>query len=133
MLKTIKRAIIKHKLKKRHQLKRRIQSKHGINISDGWQSINGLEAREFNPLLYYLLSKQDKMNPYTAIEEYNFKSLAKNYPMIRELIEDELFKDVLIEENSKNISREDAADNLKNLKSILYSITKAQQEFDKLK
>ncbi|RYA22846.1 hypothetical protein CRU96_10775 [Malaciobacter halophilus] len=138
VIRLIKRKVLKSKIQKRHQLKREIQKKHGIYFfdNDGYEvlySINNEHASEYNYLLRYILSKQNILHSGTTIDEFNFKRLSKNYSMIRELIQEELSRDNLQEQLRFKISRETAVSNMKNLQSILYSITKFQHEFDEIK
>lgn len=138
VIRLIKRKVLKSKIQKRHQLKREIQKKHGIYFfdNDGYEvlySINNEHASEYNYLLRYILSKQNILHSGTTIDEFNFKRLSKNYSMIRELIQEELSRDNLQEQLRFKISRETAVSNMKNLQSILYSITKFQHEFDGIK
>lgn len=135
VIRLIKRKVLKSKIQKRHQLKREIQKKHGIYFFDNDEyevlySINNEHASEYNYLLRYILSKQNILHSGTTIDEFNFKRLSKNYSMIRELIQEELSRDNLQEQLRFKISRETAVSNMKNLQSILYSITKFQLEFD---
>ena len=138
VIRLIKRKVLKSKIQKRHQLKREIQKKHGIYFfdNDGYEvlySINNEHASEYNYLLRYILSKQNILHSGTTIDEFNFKRLSKNYSMIRELIQEELSRDNLQEKLRFKKSRETAVSNMKNLQSILYSITKFQHEFDEIK
>ncbi|RXK03594.1 hypothetical protein [Halarcobacter bivalviorum] len=138
VIRLIKRKVLKSKIQKRHQLKREIQKKHGIYFFDNDEyevlySINNEHASEYNYLLRYILSKQNILHSGTTIDEFNFKRLSKNYSMIRELIQEELSRDNLQEQLRFKISRETAVSNMKNLQSILYSITKFQHEFDEIK
>jgi Trp operon repressor len=138
ILRIFKRKVLKNKVRKRHQLKREIQKKYGIYFfdNDGYEvlySINNEHASEYNYLLRYILSKQNILHSGTTIDEFNFKRLSKNYSMIRELIQKELSRDSLQEQLRFKISRETAVSNMKNLQSILYSITKFQHEFDEIK
>jgi Trp operon repressor len=138
VIRLIKRKVLKSKIQKRHQLKREIQKKHGIYFFDKDEyevlySINNEHASEYNYLLKYILSKQNILHSGTTIDEFNFKRLSKNYSMIRELIQEELSRDNLQEQLRFKISRETAVSNMKNLQSILYSITKFQHEFDEIK
>ncbi|MDX4069875.1 hypothetical protein [Aliarcobacter skirrowii] len=138
VIRLIKRKVLKSKIQKRHQLKREIQKKHGIYFFDNDEyevlySINNEHASEYNYLLRYILSKQNILHSGTTIDEFNFKRLSKNYSMIRELIQEELSRDNLQEQLRFKISRKTAVSNMKNLQSILYSITKFQHEFDEIK
>lgn len=138
ILRIFKRKVLKNEIQKRHQLKRKIQRKHGICFfdNDGCEvlySINNESASEYNYLLRYILSKQNILHENTTIDEFNFKRLAKNYSIIRELIQEELARDTMQEQLRFKISRETAVSNMKSLQSILYSITQFQNEFNEIK
>lgn len=122
------------------QKEQSVEEQLNINFGEegeGWEraySINGQLVSEFNYLFTYVLSKQNIIEKEARIQnKENIKLYASNYKILVGIIDDELDKPILKEEEASNISHELAIRNLTELKNILTTMKKYQTIIEQYK